>query len=77
MRGIGFEPMKALSQQILSLPRLTASLPSHKKHRKKEYKKIYFLFIRICPALTSEVSSSVSLRLDFSISLAGITKIYL
>ena len=34
MRGIGFEPMKALDQQILSLSRLTASLPSHEKPKK-------------------------------------------
>ena len=46
MRGIGFEPMKALSQQItrvidLSLPRLTASIPSHKKTNNIAYKKLY------------------------------------
>ena len=32
MRGIGFEPMKALSHVILSHTRLTASVPSHIKN---------------------------------------------
>ncbi len=40
MRGIGFEPMKAQGQQILSLSRLTASLPSHKKGNNYAYKKL-------------------------------------
>ncbi len=41
MRGKGFEPLKALSQEILSLSRLTASVSSRRKTNNSEYKKVY------------------------------------
>ncbi len=42
MRERGFEPPKALSQQILSLSRLTTSLPPHKKLRDNKVYKLSF-----------------------------------
>jgi hypothetical protein len=42
MQGRGFEPLKALSQQILSLPPLTAREPLQDKNANNcPYKKLY------------------------------------
>ena len=59
MRGKGFEPMKALSQEILSLSRLTASLPSHEKSNKLAYKKLSKSLMRF-PMLPKVLNTLVS-----------------
>ncbi|MEN9626394.1 MAG: hypothetical protein RL557_722 [archaeon] len=41
MQRGGFEPPKALSHKILSLARLTTSLPLHEISNNRSYKKLY------------------------------------